>query len=142
MIIEQAGSGTLSGFGCPFDNHSHTGDRTRGYGVAYLYNGVTPTIKCSGNACQQPFFVIPESVNEIDEETTEIDMVEKPVHPITFEQRLKVTLLEITNGKFYISAKMTNVFRGYASTFNRATLENKLSQEHKRHIVPLTTGSV
>jgi len=141
LIKEQAGSGTLSGFGCPFDNHSHRGDRTKGYGVAYLYNGEIPTIKCMGNSCSQPYFVIPESVRQIDTEVIEIDMVEKPVHHIEFEQKLTETLLDLTGGKFFISDKMIDVFHEYTSTFNRATLENKSGEEPKRHIIPLTTGS-
>ena len=62
----------VSGFGCPHDNHLHTGDRTRGYGFAFLGKDGNIVVKCTGNECKEhPYFEIP-NITEVEVEMVEV----------------------------------------------------------------------
>ncbi len=140
MIKEQAGTGTLSGFGCPHDNHSHTGDRTKGYGVAYLYNGDTPTIKCSGNSCiHQPYFVIPFVPKALEIKIQEIPIIEKPIYPVDFADSMVRRMREL-QPKYYTDGKVYHGYQEFGALYNQCITYN--NEGHNKIIVcPSSTGS-
>ncbi len=55
----------VSGFGCPHDNHEHSGDITSGYGFAFVGLDGDVIVKCTGNACKDhPYFTVPEPLED------------------------------------------------------------------------------
>lgn len=132
----------LSGFGCPHDNHNHSGDRRSGYGFAWVSENDTVLVKCTGNECSNhPIFEVPEIHQELEKTFVQLEHLNEPVHPIEFAQRLKDILIGF-NPDYVVSEKMIDVFHGFASTFNTIVKDNgDANIIPKRYVVPLATGS-
>ncbi len=146
MIMEQAGSGHLSGFGCPHNNHSHSGDRTIGYGVAFIHLSGIPVIMCKGNACREkPYLFLPDP-DAIDMKTffepqEEIrDAVLEPIHPEKFQTMVKdrVSYLSPT---FQFGEKIMKGFYYFGAVFNEVLQRNLNNEKPMRLAVPAPTGS-
>ncbi len=93
----------VSGFGCPHDNHHHTGDRTQGYGFAFIGSDGDVVVKCTGShGCDEhPIFVVPEKVEGLEVEKsitiTEYDKSVAPQIVLTFENHWENNLCNISS---------------------------------------------
>ncbi len=130
----------VSGFGCPHDNQDHTGDRTIGYGFAFIGDYGDVVVKCTGNCCKsQPYFKIPESIEEV-KATKFIDAKTDPIDPTNFAEMTKQRIRHL-EPQFEFGKNMLQGFAFYGATYNECVYRNRNNLSPMRHTIPAATGS-
>ncbi len=131
----------VSGFGCPYDNHDHEDDVSRGYGFAFMGQQDVVMVKCTGNACKdQPYFMIPEPLPELKADKY-IDAKVEPIHPNDFRDMVKERVLHL-QPKFQFGENMMSGFFYYGATYNECVFRNKNDLPPIRLALPAPTGAV
>ncbi|KYJ87523.1 hypothetical protein [Sulfurovum riftiae] len=130
----------VSGFGCPYDNHHHTMDRTRGYGFAFFGNDGDLIVKCTGNECNDnPYFKVQGDSAEVESVLIEIEMKTYPIHPDNFGEVMKERIRSL-NPQFHTEGVIVDGFRQYCAAYNDCVSYNSMG-DSTQIIIPSSTGS-
>ena len=130
----------VSGFGCPHDNHDHTGDITSGYGFAFMGRDGNVIVKCTGNACEaQPYFVVSEFIEPLPIKYEKIKPELKPIHPKDFTKMMKNRLMDL-NPSFIVGDKLEEAFYQFDQSYNECITLNR-KDKPQTIVLPSATGS-
>ena len=126
----------VSGFGCPHDNHDHTGDRTRGYGFAFIAEDGSVVIKCTGNSCKDhPYSVVPRFAPIVFKKVKKYNKSKAPKLVLSFEKHWIDNLHNVSSPA--LLQNWENNFKAFDEIIDR----NKSAKPSKKICCPSPTGS-
>jgi len=135
----------VSGFGCPHDNHDHTGDITSGYGFAFMGRDGNVIVKCTGNACEaQPYLIVKEFISPtkltIPSKKITVKPELKPIRPDKFSEMV-AERLKYLSPSYVITDEMRKGYEQFGAMFNWICKANQGDDEPITIVTPASTGS-